>query len=173
MLRTERRARIPSRPFRTRRRLPPSRSLDSGWGSRLRRLDRRGLVIKTIAALERCYVTTRPHGGDHEIPEQCGTASPASSAPVRLSKVQSVDPTDLRSIQVVPSVACDPSYQATMRLISLDESASVRACAWPGCRRGDVAVGVPPGPGGRTSASAECRQWSGKAVRWSSCAILS
>src|SRR5207344_2438010 len=49
---------------------------------------------------------------------------------------------DLRSIQVVPSVACDPSYQATMRLISLDESAFVRACAWPRCRRGDVAVEV-------------------------------
>src|SRR6478672_7267473 len=35
-----------------------------------------------------------------------------------------------------------------------------------------------PGPnpdfllGGRTSASAECRHWSGRAVRWSSCAIL-
>ena len=26
--------------------------------------------------------------------------------------------------------------------------------------------------GGRTSASAECRHWSGRAVRWSSCAIL-
>ena len=25
--------------------------------------------------------------------------------------------------------------------------------------------------GGRTSASAECRHWSGRAVRWSSCAI--
>jgi hypothetical protein len=28
------------------------------------------------------------------------------------------------------------------------------------------------GLGGRTSASAECRQWSGRAVRWSSLAIL-
>ena len=26
--------------------------------------------------------------------------------------------------------------------------------------------------GGRTSASAECGHWSGKAVRWSNCAIL-
>jgi hypothetical protein len=26
--------------------------------------------------------------------------------------------------------------------------------------------------GGRTSASAECRHWSGRAARWSSCAIL-
>ena len=26
--------------------------------------------------------------------------------------------------------------------------------------------------GGRTSASAECRHWSARAVRWSSCAIL-
>jgi hypothetical protein len=26
--------------------------------------------------------------------------------------------------------------------------------------------------GGRTSASAKCRHWSGRAVRWSSCAIL-
>ena len=26
--------------------------------------------------------------------------------------------------------------------------------------------------GGRMSASAECRHWSGRAVRWSSCAIL-
>ena len=30
--------------------------------------------------------------------------------------------------------------------------------------------GLPPW--GRTSASAECRHWSGRAVRWSSCAIL-
>ena len=28
------------------------------------------------------------------------------------------------------------------------------------------------GLGGRMSASAECRHWSGRAVRWSSCAIL-
>ena len=36
--------------------------------------------------------------------------------------------------------------------------------------------GVGPNPdfllGGRTSASAECRHWSERAVRWSSCAIL-
>ena len=30
--------------------------------------------------------------------------------------------------------------------------------------------GLPPW--GRTPASAECRHWSGRAVRWSSCAIL-
>ena len=41
-----------------------------------------------------------------------------------------------------------------------------------------VVGGVHLGPnpdfllGGRTSASAECRHWSGRAVRWSSCAIL-
>ena len=36
--------------------------------------------------------------------------------------------------------------------------------------------GVGPNPdfllGERTSASVECRHWSGRAVRWSSCAIL-
>ena len=38
----------------------------------------------------------------------------------------------------------------------------------------DVAVGSTPDflLGGRTSASAECRHWSGRAVRWSSGAIL-
>ena len=36
--------------------------------------------------------------------------------------------------------------------------------------------GAGPNPdfllGGRTSAFAKCRHWSGRAVRWSSCAIL-
>ena len=31
--------------------------------------------------------------------------------------------------------------RATIRLTSPDASASMRACAWPGCRRGDVAMG--------------------------------
>src|SRR6266567_7568515 len=44
---------------------------------------------------------------------------------------------DLRSIQASPSVACLPTHQATIRFISLDESASAWACASLGCRRGE------------------------------------
>ena len=46
---------------------------------------------------------------------------------------------------------------------------------FPTCQAGaEVCFGSNPDflLGGRTSASAECRHWSGRAVRWSSCAIL-
>ena len=48
---------------------------------------------------------------------------------------------DLRSIQASPSAASAPAHRATIRLTSPDASASMRACAWPGCRRGDVRMG--------------------------------
>ena len=40
-----------------------------------------------------------------------------------------------------PSAASAPAHRATIRLTLPDASASMRACAWPGCLRGDVAVG--------------------------------
>ena len=36
------------------------------------------------------------------------------------------------------------SHRATIRLTSPGASASMRACAWPGCRRGNVRVGCAP-----------------------------
>ena len=48
----------------------------------------------------------------------------------------------LRSIRASPSAASAPAHRATIRPSLPDASASMRACAWPGCRRGNVRVGV-------------------------------
>ena len=40
-----------------------------------------------------------------------------------------------------PSPASAPTCRATIRLTSLDASASMRACAWPGCQGGDIRSG--------------------------------
>jgi len=44
---------------------------------------------------------------------------------------------DLRLTQHSPSAAFSANYRATTRPTSPNASASMRACAWPGCRRAD------------------------------------
>ena len=48
---------------------------------------------------------------------------------------------DLRSTLALPSAACSPPDQATIRRSLRGRSAPVRACEWPGCRRDDVGDG--------------------------------
>jgi|SRR5260221_10899542 len=48
---------------------------------------------------------------------------------------------DLRSTQALPFAALATAHQATTRCTSLDGSASVGACAWPGYLRRDVGDG--------------------------------
>ena len=63
--------------------------------------------------------------------------------------------------------------QSVCRISSLPMEGSARVVCW---RASGPMSGVGSNPdfllGGRTSASAESRHWSGRAVRWSSCAIL-
>ena len=84
---------------------------------------------------------------------------------------------DLRAEPMVISVpAVDPKRYYSLISLTPTPTISVNlTCAAQAALLG-VRSAEGPNPdfllGGRTSASAECRHWSGRAVRWSSCAIL-
>jgi hypothetical protein len=85
------------------------------------------------------------------------TDSTSDKNPVKTRLALLSDPSygDLSSIRVSPSAARAAIHRAAIRFISPDAYASMRVCAWRGCRRGNVQVRPRLGKSGGTSGRAE------------------